>query len=67
MLQTDFYHLPLRMNPRLANELISASICTGISRSEMCRMGLSRLLLDLKQTGRQTSMQEFRQHYCAIR
>ena len=57
------YQLPLRMTGRLATELINASVSTGISKSKLCRMGLSRVLQDLQQTGRSHSMKQFTEHY----
>lgn len=60
---TDAYQLPLRLTRNLANELFDASDATGISKSKLCRMGLSRVLIDLKQTGRSQSMNQFHQHY----
>jgi hypothetical protein len=59
----DVYQLPLRMTKTLANALTNASSATGISRSKLCRMGLSRVLEDLNQTGRTHSMQQFNAHY----
>lgn len=57
------YLFPLRMTKILAIELINASNATGITRSKLCRMGLSRVLEDLKHSGRIQSMKQFNTYY----
>ena len=54
------YQLPLRMPPNLADELTAASESTGISRSTICRMGIVRILEDLKETKVEAEMAKFR-------
>lgn len=60
------YHLLLRMPRPLEEELNQASRAVGISKSMLTRMGLSRLLHDLKSTGRFDSMAEFNRYYREI-
>ena len=50
------YQLPLRMPNALASELHRVSAATGIGKSKLCRMGISRLIQDIKATGRDQSM-----------
>ena len=65
-MRDERYQLPLRLPQKLADELHKASDATGVGMSTLCRMGLSRLLLDLENTGRAHSMKQFREHYREI-
>ena len=66
MMKEKCYQLPLRMPNSLAIALDAASESTGMSRSKLCRMGVSRLLSDLRNTGRTDSMRQFKEHYREI-
>ena len=57
------YQLPLRLPEKLADALNKASDATGVGKSTLCRMGLSRILKDLENTGRVHSMKQFTDHY----
>ena len=60
------YQFPLRMPRKLADELEKAVSSTGMTRSKLCRMGISRILQDLDSTGRTNSMGQFLNHYREI-
>ena len=60
------YHLLLRLPRALEEELNQASRAMGINKSMLARMGLSRLIHDLKATGRFSSMAEFNNYYREI-
>ena len=62
----DDYRLPVRMQKALAMELDAASIATGIDKSSLVRKGVSRLIIDLKNTGRSDLMSKFHEHYREI-
>ena len=62
-MKTNDYQIPLRLNDTLRDALDEASHATGINKSKLCRMGISRLISDLNATGRTESMQRFRDHY----
>ncbi len=42
------YQIPLRLPDDLANELHEVSEATGIQKTKLCRMGLERLMTDMK-------------------
>lgn len=61
------YQLPLRMTEALALELHEVSLATGIQKTKICRMGISRVLRDLKKDGLADRMKEISSHYEEIR
>ena len=46
--QITNYQIPLRLPDDLANELHEVSEATGIQKTKLCRMGLERLITDMK-------------------
>ena len=61
------YQLPLRMTEALAAELHEVSIATGIQKTKICRMGISRILRDLKRDGLSERMNEISREYEEIK
>lgn len=61
------YQLPLRMTEALASELHEVSIATGIQKTKICRMGISRILRDLQKDGLADRMGQISQHYEEIK
>ena len=61
------YQFPLRMTEALASELHEVSLATGIQKTKICRMGISRILRDLKDDGLVDRMREISSHYEEIR
>ena len=57
------YQIPLRLSDALAEELHEVSISTGIKKSKLCRMGISRILRDLQESGLASKMGEISQYY----
>jgi len=64
-MQSSHYQLPLRMNPRLASQLQIISTQTGLSKSRLCRLGLSRVITDLLQK-KHLTLPEFASRYNEI-
>jgi len=54
------------MAPSLYEELSKASAATGMTMAKLVRMGASRVIFDLNDTGRSRSMSEFAEHYKEI-
>jgi hypothetical protein len=61
------YQLPLRMTEALASELHEVSLATGIQKTKICRMGISRILRDLKNDGLADRMSQISRHYEEIK
>ena len=61
------YQLPLRMTEALAAELHEVSLATGIQKTKICRMGISRILRDLKNDGLADRMGQISRQYEEIR
>ena len=61
------YQLPLRMTEALASELHEVSLATGIQKTKICRMGISRILRDLRENGLADQMGQISRHYDEIR
>lgn len=57
------YQIPLRLSDSLAEELHEVSVATGIQKSKLCRMGISRLIRDLQNSGLASKMSEMSQSY----
>jgi len=57
------YQLPLRMPDALANELHEVSVATGIQKTKLCRMGISRILRDIKKDGLAERMSQISMNY----
>ena len=60
---TNNYQIPLRLSDALASELHEVSELTGIKKSKLCRMGISRVLRDLNRSGVVERMEEISRHY----
>lgn len=63
--QNDYnnYQIPLRLNSKLAGELEYASKITCIQKSKLLRMGLSRIITDIKANGLAESMSKLSKEY----
>jgi hypothetical protein len=57
------YQLPLRLNDTLANQLHEVSLATGIQKSKLCRMGISKIITDIKLNGLADSMGKLNREY----
>ena len=57
------YQIPLRLSDALAEQLHNVSEITGIKKSKLCRMGISRVLRDLSKSGVVERMEEISRHY----
>lgn len=66
MKHSNNYQLPLRLNDTLADQLHEVSEITGIQKSKICRMGISRIVNDIKQFGALESMKTITKHYQEI-
>ena len=60
------YQLPLRLSDELANQLHEVATATGIQKSKLCRMGISRIVNDMKHFGALDSMKTITQKYQEI-
>jgi len=60
------YQLPLRLSDELANQLHEVATATGIQKSKLCRMGISRIVNDIKHLGALDNMKTITQHYQEI-
>jgi predicted DNA-binding protein len=60
------YQLPLRLNDTLAEQLHEVSEITGIQKSKICRMGISRIVTDIYQMGALESIRTLNQYYQEI-
>ena len=63
---TSNYQIPLRLSDALAEELHEVSLSTGIKKSKLCRMGISRLIRDLQESGLSAQMNEISRQYQEI-
>ena len=61
------YQLPLRMTEALASELHEVSLATGIQKTKICRMGISRILRDLRNEGLADRMGQISRQYEEIK
>ena len=66
MKHTNNYQLPLRLNDTLAEQLHEVSEITGIQNSKICRMGISRIVIDMKQMNAFESVRDLNKHYQEI-
>ena len=57
------YQIPLRLSDALATELHDVSTATGINKSKLCRMGISRILRELQESGISDRMGELSKDY----
>ena len=60
------YQLPLRLSDELANQLHEVAIATGIQKSKLCRMGISRIITDIQEMGVLESIRTLNQYYHEI-
>lgn len=60
------YQLPLRLSDELANQLHEVATATGIQKSKLCRMGISRIISDIKLNGLAESMGKLNREYSEI-
>jgi len=60
------YQLPLRLSDELANQLHEVAIATGIQKSKLCRMGISRIISDIQSNGLADSMGKLSRDYAEI-
>ena len=60
------YQLPLRLSDELANQLHEVATATGIQKSKICRMGISRIISDIKLNGLAESMGNLNREYSEI-
>jgi hypothetical protein len=51
------------MPDALANELHEVSVATGIQKTKLCRMGISRILRDIKKDGLAERMSQISMNY----
>jgi hypothetical protein len=65
-MHTSQYQLPLRLTDTLALELKRASALTGIHKSRLCRMGISRLLREIRSNGTTETMTRLHSMYQEI-
>ncbi len=63
---TTNYQIPLRLSDALASELHDVSEATGIKKSKLCRMGISRILRELQESGLSERMNEISVKYKEI-
>lgn len=66
MKHNNQYQLPLRLNDTLAEQLHEVSEITGIQKSKLCRMGISRIITDIQDMGALESIRTLNQHYQEI-
>ena len=64
--QFSNYQLPLRLSDELANQLHEVATATGIQKSKLCRMGISRIISDIKLKGIAESMGKLNSEYTEI-
>ena len=60
------YQLPLRLSDELANQLHEVATATGIQKSKLCRMGISRIIYDIQSKGLAESMGKLNREYSEI-
>lgn len=60
------YQLPLRLSDELATQLDEVSQMTGIQKSKLCRMGISRIVNDYQEMGVLESIRTLNQYYQEI-
>lgn len=60
------YQIPLRLSDDLASQLHEVSETTGIQKSKLCRMGISRIVSDIQEMGGLESIRNLNQHYQEI-
>lgn len=60
---TTNYQIPLRLSDALASELHDVAEATGIQKSKLLRMGLSRLIRDLQNSGLSQRMNQISREY----
>ena len=60
------YQIPLRLSDDLAFKLHDVSEQTGIQKSKLCRMGISRIVNDIQEMGGLESIRSLNQHYQEI-
>ena len=63
MKHTTNYQLPLRLNDQLASQLDEVSKMTGIQKSKICRMGISRIINDILEMDALESIRTLNQYY----
>jgi len=66
MKHSNNYQLPLRLNDNLAEQLQEVSEITGIQKSKICRMGISRIITDIQQMGALESIRTLNKYYQEI-
>lgn len=60
------YQLPLRLSDELANQLHEVATATGIQKSKLCRMGISKIISDIQSKGLAESMGKLSREYSEI-
>lgn len=60
---TTNYQIPLRLSDALAAELRDVAEATGIQKSKLVRMGLSRLIRDFQSSGLSERMNQISREY----
>jgi hypothetical protein len=60
---TTNYQIPLRLSDALAAELHDVAEATGIQKSKLVRMGLSRLIRDFQSSGLSERMNQISREY----
>jgi len=60
---TTNYQIPLRLSDALAAELHDVAESTGIQKSKLVRMGLSRLIRDFQSSGLSERMNQISREY----
>lgn len=60
------YQLPLRLSDELANQLHEVATATGIQKSKLCRMGISRIISDIQSNGLADGMVKLSREYAEI-
>ena len=66
MKHSNNYQLPLRLNDTLADQLHEVSEITGIQKSKICRMGISRIVTDIQEMGALEGIRTLNQYYQEI-
>ena len=60
------YQIPLRLSDDLASQLHEVSEVTGIQKTKICRMGISRIVNDIHEMGGLESIRNLNQYYQEI-